>query len=70
MINQQNHSLEKPRVIFLDAVGTLFGVRHSVGEAYRMIAEQFGVKADAKILDQVFFQCFLSAPSMAFPGVD
>lgn len=47
--------MEKPRVIFLDAVGTLFGVRHSVGEAYRIIAEQFGVNAEAEILDKVFF---------------
>ncbi|CAD5949510.1 Haloacid dehalogenase-like hydrolase domain-containing protein 3 [Planktothrix agardhii] len=62
--------MEKPRVIFLDAVGTLFGVRHSVGEAYRIIAEQFGVNAEAKILDKVFFNCFLAAPVMAFPGVD
>jgi len=62
--------IKKPRVIFLDAVGTLFGVRHSVGEAYRIIADQFGVKASAEILDQVFFNCFLAAPSMAFPGVD
>ncbi|OIP68915.1 MAG: hydrolase [Oscillatoriales cyanobacterium CG2_30_40_61] len=62
--------MEKPRVIFLDAVGTLFGVRHSVGEAYRIIAEQFGVNAEAEILDKVFFNCFLAAPSMAFPGVD
>ena len=60
--------MEKPRVIFLDAVGTLFGVRHSVGEAYRIIAEQFGVNAEAKILDKVFFNCFLAAPVMAFPG--
>ncbi|WRH68655.1 MAG: HAD family hydrolase [Planktothrix sp. GU0601_MAG3] len=70
MTNPQNYRIEKPRVIFLDAVGTLFGVRHSVGEAYRIVAEQFGVNAEAEILDKVFFNCFLAAPSMAFPGVD
>ncbi|CAD5969758.1 Haloacid dehalogenase-like hydrolase domain-containing protein 3 [Planktothrix tepida] len=70
MINLEHSAPEKPRVIFLDAVGTLFGVRHSVGEAYRIIADEFGVKAEAEILDQVFFQCFLASPSMAFPGAE
>lgn len=59
----------KPKVIFLDAVGTLFGVSGSVGQAYADIARQFGVEADATALNQAFFQHFKAAPAMAFPGV-
>lgn len=61
---------EKPRVIFLDAAGTLFGVKGSVGEAYGTIAHWFGVKADPAVLDQAFFRSFKAATMMAFPAVD
>jgi putative hydrolase of the HAD superfamily len=60
----------RPKVIFLDAVGTLFGVKGSVGEVYRSIAQQFGVEADATVLNQAFFQSFHNADAMAFPGVE
>jgi putative hydrolase of the HAD superfamily len=58
----------RPQVIFLDAVGTLFGVRGSVGEVYGSIARQFGVSTDAALLNQAFFRSFKAAPRMAFPG--
>lgn len=58
----------KPKVIFLDAVGTLFGVRGSVGQIYSTIAQQFGVVAPADVLDRAFFEGFRTAPVMAFPG--
>lgn len=58
----------RPQVIFLDAVGTLFGVRGSVGEIYGAIARQFGVETDPTLLNQAFFQSFKAAPRMAFPG--
>jgi putative hydrolase of the HAD superfamily len=60
---------QQPKVIFLDAVGTLFGVKDSVGVAYSTIAQQFGVEADPIALNQAFFQSFKAAPPMAFPGV-
>jgi putative hydrolase of the HAD superfamily len=60
---------DRPQVIFLDAVGTLFGVRHSVGENYAFVARQFGVQVDAQHLDQAFFQHFKAAPPMAFPNL-
>jgi putative hydrolase of the HAD superfamily len=60
----------RPKVIFLDAVGTLFDVRGSVGEIYGEIARQFGVTAAAPALNQAFFQSFKAATPMAFPGVD
>jgi putative hydrolase of the HAD superfamily len=57
------------KVIFLDAVGTLFGVRGSVGESYAKIANKFGISAPPDILNKAFFQSFLTASPMAFPGV-
>ncbi len=62
--------MDKPKVIFLDAVGTLFGVEGSVGKAYAHIAQRFGVEADATALNQAFFQEFKKAPAMAFPGLE
>ncbi|NJO77711.1 MAG: HAD family hydrolase [Cyanobacteria bacterium RM1_2_2] len=56
-----------PKVIFLDAVGTLFGVKGSVGAIYGSIAREFGVHADDALIDQAFFQSFKAAPPMAFP---
>lgn len=59
-----------PPVILLDAVGTLFGVRDSVGAVYRAVASQFGVETEAVSLDRAFFRAFAAAPPMAFPGVE
>lgn len=54
----------------MDAVGTLFGVKGSVGEAYGTIAHWFGVDADPVVLDQAFFRSFKAATAMAFPAAD
>lgn len=62
--------MEQPKVIFLDAVGTLFGVRGSVGEAYSAIANRFGVKASATALNDAFFQAFSTAEPLIFPETD
>lgn len=59
----------KPSVIFLDAVGTLFGVRGTVGEIYSHFAAQSGVQVDPKLLNQAFVESFFAAPKFAFPGV-
>ena len=56
--------------IFLDAVGTLFDVRGSVGEAYALLASRWGVKADAVVLNKAFFNSFKTAPPMAFPEAE
>lgn len=61
--------MKHPKVIFLDAVGTLFGVKGSVGEVYGSLARQFGVVVDAEALDAAFFQSFRAASPMAFPRV-
>lgn len=62
--------MQKPKVIFVDAVGTLFGVEGSVGRVYADIAQQFGVTADAEALNKAFFKHFKAAEPMAFPGTD
>lgn len=60
---------ESPQVIFLDAVGTLFGVRGSVGEVYAELARSFGVEVDAKPLNRAFYESFKAAPPPIFPDV-
>lgn len=58
-----------PKVIFLDAVGTLFGVKGSVGEVYQTLSQQAGVAVSAQALDQAFYRSFAVADAMAFPDV-
>ncbi len=56
-----------PKVIFLDAVGTLFGVRNSVGAAYAQVAQDFGVSLEADSVNTAFYQAFKAATPLAFP---
>ncbi|AFY69224.1 REG-2-like, HAD superfamily (subfamily IA) hydrolase [Thalassoporum mexicanum PCC 7367] len=60
----------QPSIIFLDAVGTLFGVKGSVGQNYALVAGEFGVDAIAADLDRAFVKYFRAAPRMAFPGAE
>ena len=60
--------MERPKVIFLDAVGTLFGVRGSVGKVYSEMAQRSGVEVSPEALDQAFLQTFPAAPPPIFPG--
>jgi putative hydrolase of the HAD superfamily len=62
-------SLSQPQVIFLDAVGTLFGVRGSVGEIYDEVASKYGVTCAAEILDRHFYTAFKTATPCVFPSV-
>lgn len=59
-----------PSVIFLDAVGTLFGVKGSVGAIYSEIARQHGVEVAPAVVDRAFLQAFRAAGTPAFPGRD
>jgi len=61
--------MSRPRVIFFDAVGTLFGVQGSVGAVYGELARPFGVDVNPELLNLAFFQTFRAATPMAFPGV-
>lgn len=62
--------MNSPQVIFLDAVGTLFGVRGSVGEVYGNLARKFGVEVEPRVLNSAFFDSFRAATPMAFPGAN
>ena len=55
-----------PKVIFFDAVGTLFGVKGSVGKIYQQLASQHGVVVSAKDLDRAFGYAFTNSPTLAF----
>ena len=61
--------MKQPKVIFLDAVGTLFGVRGSVGQIYGEIAQRFGVEVESKILNKAFFKAFAASEPPVFLGV-
>ncbi len=59
-----------PRVIFLDAVGTLFGVQGSVGEQYARVAHRFGVNLPIEEIDRAFIKSFKAAGVPAFGDTD
>ena len=61
--------MRSPQVIYIDAVGTLFGVRGSVGEQYAKIAADFNVSLDPQLINSAFYQVFQTAPKMAFPNL-
>ncbi len=60
-LNLMEKQLNLPKVIFFDAVGTLFGVQGSVGKIYSQIANKHGVEVDPKILHQSFGKHFSQA---------
>lgn len=62
--------MQRPKVIFFDAVGTLFGVKGSVGKVYSDMAKRFGVQVSNDALDQAFIQSFKTAPPPIFPGIE
>lgn len=59
--------MRSPQVIYLDAVGTIFGVRGSVGQQYARVAIDFGVNLDEQVINSAFYQNFQTAPRIAFP---
>ncbi|NQE36999.1 HAD-IA family hydrolase [Microcoleus asticus] len=58
------------KVIFLDAAGTLFDVRGSVGEVYGKFARSWGITVSNEDLNTAFFQSFADSNPMAFPGIE
>jgi putative hydrolase of the HAD superfamily len=58
-----------PDVIFFDAVGTLFGVKGSVGQIYGEIAQKFNVNTNYADLNRAFVQNFTKSSKIAFPHV-
>lgn len=61
--------MRSPQVIYIDAVGTLFGVSGSVGEQYAKIATDFDVNIDPQLINRAFYQVFQTAPRMTFPDL-
>jgi putative hydrolase of the HAD superfamily len=64
-----SHALPLPEVIFLDAVGTLFGVRDSVGQIYGEVAAKYGVHCVAQELNRHFYTAFKNSHPCVFPNV-
>jgi putative hydrolase of the HAD superfamily len=65
---QQSGAL--PKVIYLDAFGTLFGVRGSVGELYSNLARAVSVSTDPHAVNRAFYQSFAAAERLAFPDAE
>ncbi len=59
-----------PKVIYLDAFGTLFGVKGSVGQLYSQLARTAGVATDPQAVNRAFYQSFAATERLAFPNVD
>jgi putative hydrolase of the HAD superfamily len=57
------------QVVFLDAAGTLFDVRGSVGEIYCRFARGHGVVADSRAVQSRFVEAFNRMPPLVFPGL-
>ena len=53
--------------VFFDAAGTLFEVNGSVGEIYSKFAHRYGVKSDAREINEAFTRYFPDQPPLAFP---
>lgn len=64
------HPVTQPKVIFLDAFGTLFGVKGSVGDLYSNLARTAQVMTDPQAVNRAFYQSFAASERLAFPGVD
>ena len=60
---------ELPQTIFLDAVGTIIGLRERVGDIYSSKALSFGVETDPTALELAFRASFRSSPPLAFAQV-
>ncbi len=63
-------ALLPPKGLLLDAMGTLIGLRHSVGHTYAALAANHGLSVSATAIDAVFPRIHRQAPPLAFPGLD
>ena len=60
----------RPRGLLLDAMGTLIGLRSSVGRTYATLAAEHGIAVRAEAIDRAFPAVLRQAPPLAFPGLD
>ena len=59
----------RPRALLLDAMGTLFGLRRSVGSTYAAVAASQGRCLDPAALDRAFARAYRAAPPLAFANL-
>ncbi len=59
------NNMPKKKTIFFDAAGTLFYVAHGVGYHYSRIAGQYGVRVDAREIDQRFHEVYEKSSPLA-----
>jgi putative hydrolase of the HAD superfamily len=59
-----------PEALLLDAMGTLIGLRRSVGHTYAELAADFGLTLEPAAIDRVFPRIYRQAPPLAFPGLE
>lgn len=59
-----------PRGLLLDAMGTLIGLRTSVGVTYAELAAHHGLTVEAAAIDRHFSRIYRQAPPLAFPDID
>lgn len=59
-----------PEALLLDAMGTLIGLRRSVGHTYAELAADFGLPLEPAAIDRVFPRIYRQAPPLAFPGLE
>jgi len=62
-------SWPQPSGLLLDAMGTLIGLRRSVGTGYAAVAAELGLTVDGAAIDRAFPQIYRQAPPLAFPGL-
>lgn len=62
--------MNQPKVIFFDAVGTLFGVRGNVGKVYADVAQKFGVTVLDETVNQAFLEVFSASEPPIFPNAE
>jgi putative hydrolase of the HAD superfamily len=62
--------MKAPQALLLDAMGTLIGLRRSVGCSYAELAADFGLTLEPAAIDRVFPRIYRQAPPLAFPGLE
>ena len=67
--NGQPKSMNAPTGLLLDAMGTLIGLRRSVGSLYAEVAADHGLDVEPEALDGAFAEAYRAAPPLAFPAV-
>lgn len=66
---RQTSDRPAPRGLLLDAMGTLIGLRRSVGETYAEHAAEHGITVGPEAINAAFPSQFRQAPPLAFPGL-